>query len=295
MKIVYVILINYNGANLSLDCIQSILKSKGCKIKIIVVDNKSSQDDINRLEGGIKAFNNENIVLIKNTSNNGFSSGNNIGINYALDDGAEYILLLNNDTIIDDKAISVLLNNVNNLQVSVPKMYYYDNPNTIWYAGGKIQWNLGKTIHLGENGIDNKETNKAKFVDFATGCCILLTKGIIEKVGLLDETFFMYGEDLDYSIRLANNNIKIYYVPEAKIWHKVGKSGGMKSKMGIYYGNRNRLYLMKKYNFTIMAWFYTLITRTLLYLKSVITKDDNQILLKAYNDYKLDIRGKVEI
>jgi hypothetical protein len=105
----------------------------------------------------------------------------------------------------------------------------------------------------------------------------------------------MYWEDMDYSLRLKEAGVKIQYFPDAKVWHKVGMSAGSQSKLGVYYSNRNRFFLLKKYRFGIFAWIYTGVTRLMRYLCSFINKSNDRVILKAWHDYKKGIMGKVEI
>lgn len=290
MKSVWIILVNYKNPELTIECVESLRKSKSDNLHIVVVDNNSPDDSYEQL---IEELPNE--IIIKSEENNGFSAGNNIGIKYALENDAEYIMLLNNDTVIDETMVEQLLNNSDDFTVTVPKMYYYSQPETIWYAGGTINRKTGKTYHIGENRHDDGSFNEQKYVDFATGCCIMMSRAVIEKVGLWDESYFLYWEDVDYSFRLAEAGIKILYVPEAKLWHKVNASTGSSSPLTVYYSNRNRMYVMKKYKFPITAWIYFYLTRLIYLMKNVFMKNDNQYILRAMKDYRDKKTGKSEI
>jgi GT2 family glycosyltransferase len=285
----YIILVNYCNAGLTIDCIKS-LNEAGChNERIIVIDNNSPDDSCSILSKIPE------IILIKSTVNGGFSAGNNIGINYALENDCEYILLLNNDTIVDQNFLNQIFTGICNDTINVPKIYYYSDPNRLWYAGGTIDYKRGLQYHYGENDIDTGQYSKEKFVNYATGCCMLIPVSVLKKVGLLDEQFFMYWEDLDYSIRLNNANVKIHYIPDAKVWHKVGMSSGVNSKAAIYYGNRNRFFVLKKYRFGMCAWMYTLSTRVIRYLLSLVNKSNDKIILDAWNDFKKGKMGKVDL
>jgi len=290
MKNVWTILVNYKNPELTIECVESLRKSKSDNLHIVVVDNNSPDNSYEQL---IEKLPNE--IIIKSEENNGFSAGNNIGIRYALEHDAEYIMLLNNDTVIDEAMIEQLLNNSDDFTVTVPKMYYYSQSETIWYAGGTINKKIGKTYHIGENKSDDGTFDEQKYVDFATGCCIMMSRAVIEKVGLWDEAFFLYWEDVDYSFRLAAAGIKILYVPEAKLWHKVNASTGSTSSLTVYYANRNRMYVMKKYKFPITAWIYFYLTRTIYLIKNFSLKNDNKYIIKAMKDYRNKITGKCEI
>ena len=269
MKKIAVILVDYNGIEDTMECIDSI-KESDCynDITIVVVDNASKADEAEKIR---RKYN--DVVAIRSLDNGGFSEGNNIGIRYALDNGAEYVVLLNNDTIVDKKMISTLMSRCQSDVMAVPQMLYYDEPNKIWYGGGRIDYWTGNAKHDCMNQIDSPMTERT--VTFATGCCMMIKGTTLHKVGLLDESYFMYCEDTDFCIRLGQQAIKIKFVPTAKLWHKVSSStGGSDSPFSTYYMTRNRLNCVKKYKkqFHITAYPFTLISR---YIRMWTAKDEN--------------------
>ena len=240
MKKVGIILLNYCNYNLTIDCIESIRQSTYQNYEIIVVDNNSpdhSGKNLSQLDG---------IRFLQMEENLGFAAGNNRGIEAALSDGCEYVMLLNNDTVIDPNMIETLISRANANTVVVPKMYYFNvdgRKDILWYAGGILKYKSSDGIHIGGRQEDSKQYSIEGEVTFATGCCMMIHRAILEKVGLLREEYFMYCEDTDYSIRLNKSNIKILYVPNAKLWHKVSSSsGGEMSKFIVYYVVRNKIY-----------------------------------------------------
>ena len=247
---VAVIIVNYNGIEDTREAIESVLKQQ-VKTQIIVVDNASEGYEAEKLE---KEY--PKIKVIGSKNNLGFAGGNNLGIDYALEKGYEYILLLNNDTVIHKDMIRYLLSEAGENIVSVPAMYFFSDPGILWYGGGSINKWTGNVSHL--------VLTKKQKCSFATGCCMLIHKNILERVGKMDENYFMYCEDIDYSVRLNQAGIKIQYVPEAKLWHKVGKaSGGNESAFSLYYVSRNRFACIKKFRgyFRGTAFPYALLTR----------------------------------
>lgn len=289
MKSIWAVLVNYKNYRLTIECVESLRKARSDGLHIVIVDNNSPDNSYEQL---IKELPDE--IIIKSEENNGFSAGNNIGIKYALENNADYVMLLNNDTVIDEAMIEQLLSKTDDLTVTVPKMYYYSQPDIIWYAGGTINKKTGKTYHIGENRHDDGSYAEQKHVDFATGCCIMMSKAVIEKVGLWDESFFLYWEDVDYSFRLTAAGIKILYVPEAKLWHKVNASTGSSSPLTVYYANRNRMYIMKKYKFPITAWIYFYITRFVYLFKAVFSRSSDKYIMAAIKDFKAGSMGKSE-
>lgn len=289
---IYVILVNYKNASMTIDCITSIKQSSYDNYHIVVIDNASNDGSYLKLVN--EYCNDSYITIIEARENNGFSAGNNIGIDYAIKNGADYIMLLNNDTVIDPLMITLLHGKASPNTVTLPLMFYYSEPNKIWYAGGEIDYKKGLIKHWGQDSKDIVKYNKDKECSFMTGCCALISTNIINQVGLLDEHYFMYGEDVDYSIRLQKSGVKILYAPAAKLWHKVGGSS-VSSKLNIYYDTRNKLILMDKYNFPIYAKISYRVKILLLYIRGLLKKNNDIYFKKAYQDYKRGINGKVDL
>ncbi|MDR1539483.1 MAG: glycosyltransferase family 2 protein [Clostridiales bacterium] len=287
---IYIIIVNFNFYEFTKQCIDSIIKAGFDLEHIIVVDNNSSN---NSAEVLTQCW--QNIILIRSRENNGFAAGNNIGIKYALEHNAEAVILLNNDTIIDKNLINELIINSEPNTISVPRMYYFDRPETIWYAGGRIDWLRGNPKHIGVDKIDCRKYSNQIYVDFATGCCMLIPIPVLLKCGLLDESYFMYCEDTDYSLLMHRHGLRIKYVPTAKLWHRVGGTSGSNGALTVYYSNRNRFFFLKKYKFSNVAWIYTLLSRTIKYLCGCIRDDSNKYILKAWLDFRSGVRGKVEL
>ncbi|WP_238903668.1 glycosyltransferase family 2 protein [Clostridium sp. YIM B02506] len=243
---VYVVLVNYNGYEDTEACIKSLRNIHYYNYKIVVVDNASTDDSYNKLEK-IK----EDVILIKSEKNLGFSGGNNIGIKYALQQGADYIMLLNNDTLVEPDFLNIMIDTAEsseNLGIVGCKMMYYPQNDIVWYGGGYIDWNKYSGVHENQGTKDSQDDN-VREVTFLTGCCMLIKRSTIEKVGYLSEEYFMYLEDLDYCAKVLDNNLRIIYNPEAKIYHKVSAStGGEESSFAIKWGTRNRFIFFKKFS-----------------------------------------------
>lgn len=285
---IYIILVNYGHAKLTVDCITSLNKAGCNNDRIIIVDNNSPDDslEILRMLDGV--------ILIESKENGGFSYGNNLGIKYALSRNCEGVVLLNNDTVISEDFFEHFIS-TNCDEVVVPKILYYDHPDVIWYAGGEIRYDKGLPIHHGMNQKDSMEFSGKKYTDYACGCCILIPRSILDRIGLLNEKYFMYWEDCDYTLRLFKAGLKISYMPEAKVWHKVSMSSDANSPAYIYYFNRNRFYVLKHYNFGLSAWIYTVLTRLIRVLMSFFYKSNDRMIIKAWKDYRKGIMGKIEL
>lgn len=287
-----VIIVNYNGIEDSMECMESIYKGT-ChdELTIIFIDNASEKDET---EAAKKRF--PNIVTIRSENNGGFSSGNNLGIRYAIKEGYDNILLLNNDTVIAPDMIQLLKKYCTEETVAVPKMLYYAEPHVIWYGGGKINRWTGNGVHLKADSEDTDEQEPVECT-FSTGCCMMAKTSTFEKVGLWKEDFFMYCEDMEFCIRLALNKIKIKYVPAAKLWHKVGRSsGGNQSPFSTYYITRNRLNCVKKYHsyFACTAYPFSLLSR---YVRLFLCRDKavKNAFRRGIQDHLKGISGKFNI
>lgn len=244
-----VILVNYNGKQYNEACIESVLAGQSSfDKKILVVDNASRDDSMQSLEE--RYGNDDRVELIRLEDNFGFSYANNVGIRRAMEDGADYVLLLNNDTEIapDMPAQLAACAKRHPDSVIAPKIYYSDRRDVIWSAGGRVSPFIRKVSHIGLDETDKGQFEEETKIGFATGCALLLPKEVIERAGVLQENFFLYYEDTEYSFRLTKLGIPIYYCPKAVMYHKVGASSrGADSPLCAYYIARNWLLCSRKH------------------------------------------------
>jgi len=288
-----IIVLNYKGLEDTLDCIQSIEKvnKSTYSLKIIVVDNASG-------DGSSEALSKlKYIEFIASPKNLGYSGGMNLGIEFALKRNANYVILLNNDTYVDENFIENLLKTAKSADIISPKIYFApgsefhkgrykksDLGRVIWYAGGKIDWENIIGIHEGVDEID-KGQFKSKKISLATGCCMMVSSEVFKKIGLFDEKYFLYVEDMDFCYRAHRAGYKILFSSKSVIWHKNASSaGGSGSELQDYYITRNRLLFGFKYAKlkTKMALFKSIL---------VISKKD-PIKRKALLDFLLFKYGK---
>lgn len=285
------IVVNYNGLSDTIDCIKSVQKSK-YTCHIVVVDNASVGTDAEILRSIYP-----NITVIASKINGGFSYGNNLGIKWAIEHDYDFVLLLNNDTVIDENMISLLHEHADEVTITVPSMFYYSKPYLLWYGGGYVDKRTGNAKHKRINKIVDVDFMEPEDCTFATGCCMLLSTGVIKKIGMLEENFFMYCEDTEFCIRAIKNGIRIQYIPWAKLWHKVSSStGGCDSPFSTYYMTRNRLrYIdLHKDFFYVTAKPFTLLTRK---IRAMTCKNEKvkEAFLRGIKDYKDGVLGKVTI
>ena len=242
---VYIIILNWNRLNDTIECIESINKLRYENYEIIVVDNGSKEISPDIIKDKYR-----DIILIKNKENLGFAEGNNVGIRFALSKDADYIWLLNNDTVVDQNALTSMVEtgeNVPECGILGSKIYYYDKPGIIWFAGATISWTEAVSNHIGQNQIDHAEYNSIREVERVTGCSMLVKRDVCEKIGLMDENLFLYAEELDWCVRAKKAGYKILYIPDSKIYHKISSSTG--ESFGVifnYFNTRNFLYVIRK-------------------------------------------------
>ncbi len=241
--LVYVITINYNSAQHTVEMVNNLVESYYDNLKIIVVDNCSEQNDLDKLKEIT-----DRATIIRSETNTGFAGGNNLGIKLAMDEDADYVLLLNNDTVVEKNAISILVSKLEegNASVACPKILNYYDRRIINYAGGDIVSYKGAVRIDGIGQVDNGIFNKERNVTFAHGCCMLIAADTIRKVGYMTEDYFLYFEDTDYSARLTRQGEKIIYCPDAVIYHKESVSTDKFSDNYQFYFCRNRMLFTKR-------------------------------------------------
>lgn len=241
-KEISVILVNYNGREYNDRCIESLLRStvSAC-IQIVVVDNASTDGSLEALRA--RWDEEDRIHVISLDQNYGFSKANNEGIRWSLEQGIDRFLLLNNDTEIAPEAIERMLAYQRDRGgIVVPKVLYADGTDTIWCAGGDFTPIVKKAVQRGLNQKDRGQFDKSGVCGFANGCAMLLSKEITEKIGFLDERFFLYYEDTEYSMRAAEHGVPILYCADAVVRHKVnGSTKGNEKPANAYYITRNWL------------------------------------------------------
>lgn len=247
-----IIILNWNGYAVTKDCLLSLQQISYPCYNIIIVDNGSTDNSVGKLS---KEF--AQVDYFPLDRNYGFTGGNNKGIVYALNKyNPDYFLLLNNDTEVCADFLDQLLQPFlcyPTVFATVPKIYFFDKKDTIWCAGGKVSALTGIVTEYGKRQKDSKATSVQKTVGFMNGCSVLLSKNAIQKIGLLDELFFAYSEDTDYSLRIRKSGHTIVYVPESVVYHKVSYSFRNNSNwFKFYLASRNLILLQRKHLNTLL-------------------------------------------
>jgi GT2 family glycosyltransferase len=272
---------NWNGKADILECLHNLTRQNYLNLEIVVVDNNSQ-------DGSVEAIRSQfpNITLICNEINQGFISVNR-GINYALEQGAEYIGILNNDVIFHPEMFRELINAAESdeqIAVAGPKIYYYDEPEQIWAAGGIIDFSEVVVRMRGHNQKDQGQYDLPADVDYIPFCGVVAKARAVREVGLLDPTYFAYFDDPDWCLRMHQHGYRIRYVPTAQMWHKVSRTAGSYSPQGCYALGINAVVFMKKYAkwYQWVKWFvYAVLTLPFLYLVRTFQGKGKSALAKA--------------
>ncbi len=250
---VSIILLNFNNHHFTLDCIRSLGEVTYPNLETIVVDNGSKRESVEAIKSAYP-----DTMLLDTGVNRGFTGGNNVGIDYALKHGADYIMLLNNDTTVAPDMFDLLIDVMEkdpSIGVTGPMIYYYDDPNLIWSVGGSIDWKHGTSSMVGLNEKDQGQFgSETTPVDFISGCALLGRRNVWEKVGGLDDDFFIYYEETEWCVRAGRAGFKLAYVPKAKMWHKIPLEARATSSWAYYYMTRNRFLFLRKTRAGFETW-----------------------------------------
>lgn len=246
-----VILVNYKRPQDTIDCIHSLHKSTFKDFEIIVIENGSGDGSREKIQ---KTY--PSIQLIESPTNVGFAEGNNIGIRAALESDCRFILLLNNDTVVDPNALAMMMSTMNThpgAGIVGGKIFYFDKPNVLWFAGGWFNPHSAFSGHYGIGEEDNGLYDKERTCTLITGCCLLFRRELSVGIGFLDSDYFAYLEDADFCVRATRKEYALYYQPKAIIYHKVSSTSAWDSPGYIYFNLRNKIFFLRK-NAAFIQW-----------------------------------------
>jgi GT2 family glycosyltransferase len=298
---VFIIVLNWNGWEDTIECLESLYDISYPNYNVVVVDNDSQDDSLVRISAyargeeivesaplpyncrieplrvtnytrreaedlqattlskklvrkGRNNASDGSLVIIQNEQNFGYPEGNNVGIRYALKASADYVLILNNDTVVDKNFLTELVRAADedvSIGVIGPKIYWYDAPNVIQTTGARIDFWTGRIISLNsgkrDDEIEHLAVNKLMPADYMPGACFLIKRKVIEEVGKLDPTYFLYGEELDWCVRISRAGYRIVCDLNSKIWHKKTASTSKVKRFTGYYPHRNLVINIRKY------------------------------------------------
>jgi GT2 family glycosyltransferase len=257
------VILNTNRCQDTLECLESLGHSTYRNQKVIVLDNHSTDGSVPAIRSSFPE-----VEIIELVENLGYAGNNNVGIEAAMVQGADWVLVLNEDTILDRLCLEKLVEaGERNAQTGIvgPMVYHHDEPDYIQSAGGVLgpYW---ESIHLAKDEPDRGQFTQPHFVDWISGCSIMVRRAVIEQVGPIDARFFYSWEETEWCVRASKAGWRIVHVPEAKLWHK-GVQRDYRPKPSLfYYGTRNRFLLLSKHHapmpVKIGAWMQTLRTLT---------------------------------
>jgi GT2 family glycosyltransferase len=263
MPLVITVILNTNRREDTLETLASLERSTYERHHVIVLDN-ASQD------GSVEAIRQKHpdVQIIELTQNRGYAGNNNIGIEAAIKQGADWILVLNEDTSIDPACLLELVQvGQSDTQVGIlgPMVYHYDEPQVIQSAGGLLAagWD---SKHLGHNELDQGQYSRSHQVDYISGCAILVRRDVITDLGMLDERFFYYFEETEWCLRASRASWKVIHVPHARIWHKGVQRHYKPGANVTYYKTRNKFLMLSKHHAPVKEWVFAWLStlRTLL-------------------------------
>lgn len=240
---VAVIILNWNRRDDTLHCLASVGQSTYPAFEVIVVDNGSIDDSVQAIHSAFPA-----VRIIQNRENLGYAGGNNVGLRAAIDDGVDYVLLLNNDTVVKPDALERLVSLADlepDAGIVSPAIFYLDEPQRVWSAGGLIDWQRG-TIETSYLDTDVSDLPRRPYsTDHVTGCCMLLRTAALRQAGLIDQRFFLYFEETEWCVRIGRSGYRILVEPTAHIWHAIRPDERSASPAVAYYMTRNQLLFFK--------------------------------------------------
>ncbi len=284
---VYIIILNWNGWVDTIECLKSLQKITYLNFQIVVVDNHSTDcsyeklsdwaNDTNiplyeyaydRNKGTFSVIDQDRrksppesrLSLIRTQKNYGYAGGNNVGIRFAFDQGADYFFILNNDTVVDPGVIEPLIDIASHNQnagILGPKIYFYHEPTVIQTAGSTMNLWTGRANHIGSEEIDIGQYDKTRIVDWVSGAALFVSRKVLIEIGLFDESFYLCYEENDLCHRAKNSGFLVLAAPQAKLWHKA-KPGPIKPWMA-YYLTRNRLAFMRKNSSIWQFYFFSFV------------------------------------
>jgi GT2 family glycosyltransferase len=236
---IIVVLVNWNGKIDTLECLASLRQDTYSSKQVIVVDNGSKDDSV----AAIQAAHPE-VTILETGANLGFTGGNNVGIRHALEQDADYIYLLNNDTTVEPDALTKLVEAAKahcEYGLLTPVIHYFDRPDEAWFAGAQLDLSHGIAVH--DNSRVPARDEPPITIPWASGCAMLFRADLLHRLNGFDDRYFLNWEDVDLSLRVTGSGSQIGLVPAARIYHKVGRSFATAAGVSCYYYVRNNLLL----------------------------------------------------
>ena len=288
---VSIVILNWNQRDMTLACLASLKKVDYPNCEIILVDNNSIDDSVSSIK---KEY--PELKIIENRKNLGVAGGRNVGIEYVQQKDTDYLLFLDNDTIVHRDFLNEMVKvGESNKRIGIltGKIYHYSEPNIIWSAGGSLSLYRCHISAIGYGEIDKGQYDDIREVDHVAGCCLMIKKKVVDEIGILDQNFIEYfTEDTDWCLRAKKKGYKIAYVPKSVIWHHVVKKTSLSNRYW-YLKGRNLMWLMRKHarlhHWIIFSFFFIVGSMNVLY-REAIAGNLKQFLMMAkgtLNSFKI--------
>lgn len=260
--LVIAVILNTNRRDDTLACLDSLKKNTYGNVAAIVLDNASKDGSV---EAICRTY--PEVEIIQLSKNLGYAGNNNVGIEAALEKRADWVFVLNEDTVLDPDCLARLVEAGDSdprIGIVGPMVYHHDEPGIIQSAGGKLGPNW-ESLHLAQNEQESRQFMLPHDVDWISGCAIMIRRLVIEQVGKIDERYFYYWEETEWCIRAGKSGWRVVHVPQAKLWHKGVQRDYRPGPHVTYYGTRNRLMTLSKHQAPFRVWLhvYCQLLRTL--------------------------------
>jgi GT2 family glycosyltransferase len=281
-----VVTVTYGSGQVLPDFLASLDKQAYRNFILIAIDNNSQDNTLDQLH----AYSGCKLTLIANEQNLGVAAANNQGIRAAIAAGCEHVLLLNNDVVFNDHLFQQLLDGLTEFdcQMTTPMIYYYDQPNVIWYAGANyIRWLGYLCLHRSQGTRDTGRFSKATQVGYTSTCCVLIRREVFGLIGLMDERYFVYFDDTDFMLRCLKARIKLFFLPSSKMQHKVSSLTGHQKGLPNRFVYRNLAFYTFKHVGRFRAVLYSWMYQTIFLINVMCGRDTRETYLlkrSAFNE-----------
>jgi GT2 family glycosyltransferase len=232
---VAIVILNWNNLEDTLECIESLRRSSFRSFRMIVVDNGSTDGS----QAALREV--PDIELVEIEHNIGPTRGLNVGVKRALEGACDYVVPMNNDIVVHEEMVARLVAVAEGdplVGVAGPKMYYFEPPDLLWFAGGTVSRWRGKSKHIGFKQRDTGQHDRLREIDYVGGAAVLVRRAVYEQIGGENPAFFIYFNDTDFCMRAKAAGWKVVYAPDAILWHKV--SAAIVHESPYYWFNKNR-------------------------------------------------------
>jgi hypothetical protein len=245
------VILNTNHRQDTLECLASLAKSTYWNHKAIVLDNASIDGSVGAIRSAFPS-----VEIIELPVNLGYAGNNNIGIKAAAAQGADWVFVLNEDTVMSPDCLAHLVSvgeNDPRIGIVGPMVYHHNEPTIIQSAGGKINRHW-ESSHLAQNEEDQGQFREPRLVDWISGCGIMVRRAVIEQIGMIDARYFYFWEETEWCLRALRAGWQVIHVPQAKLWHKGVQRSYHPKPLVAYYATRNRLLTLSKHHAPPAAW-----------------------------------------